>query len=35
MLVECTGIEIQLDALGEPLGVFVFNLGKILKVENC
>lgn len=35
MLVECKGIEIEVDAMGEPLGVFVFNLGEILKTENC
>lgn len=32
MLVECLGIEIAPGQNGE---LFAFNLGKVLKVENC
>jgi len=32
MLVECLGIEIAPGQAGE---LFAFNLGKVLKVENC
>ena len=34
MLVECTGIEIEPDEQNET-DIFVFSIGKVLKVENC
>ena len=35
MLVECTGIEIEPGETENHFQVFVFKVGKILKVENC